>query len=210
LDLNAMTRRLLFAAMVAVALSRTSVAQVAVSPAELRAAVAALAQAEASVPETMRTSRLTAAVRWLQNNVANSRVETVSREYLQSLDRAATILSHLHNAVAIDDVTRELEAKVNHCRTLRIGMGGSVLLKVNTRRGARVVSDWQVLYLLKFDDWLKTAPRNFLRVSSPTEMNVEPGRYWIWARDPVSGSTSERVLVELTGQKELLLDLPVP
>ena len=203
-----MTRRLMFAATLAVALSRTSVAQVAVSPAELQAAVAALAQAEASVPEAMRTSRLTAAVRWLQNNVTNSRAETVSREYLQSLDRAATILSHLHNAVAIDDVTRELEAKVNHCRTLRIGMGGSVLLKVNTRRGAR--SDWQVLYLLKFDDWLKTPPRNFLRVSSPTEMNVEPGRYWIWARDPVSGSTSERVLVEVTGQKELLLDLPVP
>jgi hypothetical protein len=198
----------MFAATLAVALSRTSVAQVAVSPAELQAAVAALAQAEASVPEAMRTSRLTAAVRWLQNNVTNSRAETVSREYLQSLDRAATILSHLHNAVAIDDVTRELEAKVNHCRTLRIGMGGSVLLKVNTRRGAR--SDWQVLYLLKFDDWLKTPPRNFLRVSSPTEMNVEPGRYWIWARDPVSGSTSERVLVEVTGQKELLLDLPVP
>ena len=200
----------MFAATLAVALSRTSVAQVAVSPAELQAAVAALAQAEASVPEAVRTSRLTAAVRWLQNNVTNSRAETVSREYLQSLDRVAMILSHLHNAVAIDDVTRELEAKVNHCRTLRIGMGGSVLLKVNTRRGARVVSDWQVLYLLKFDDWLKTPPRNFLRVSSPTEMNVEPGRYWIWARDPVSGSTSERVLVEVTGQKELLLDLPVP
>jgi hypothetical protein len=74
----------------------------------------------------------------------------------------------------------------------------------------RVVADWQVLYLLKFDEWLKTPPRNFLRVSSPTEMNVEPGRYWIWAHDPATGRTSDRVLVEVAGQKELLLDLPVP
>ena len=50
----------------------------------------------------------------------------------------------------------------------------------------------------------------FFRPSSPTEMELEPGRYWVWAVDPVTGRMSERVLVPVTGQKELLFDLDIP
>jgi hypothetical protein len=205
-----MTRRLALAAIFAVAFPRPSVAQVDVSMAELQFAVTSLARAAAGLPENLRSTRLMGAIQWMQKNAANTRTESVSREYLRSLERAAKLLSHLQSATVIDDVTRELEAKVEHCRRLKVGMGGTVLLKVNTRRGASVISDWQVLYLLKFDDWLKTPPRNFLRVSSPTEMGIEPGRYWIWARDPATGKISDRVLVEVAGEKSLALDLPVP
>jgi hypothetical protein len=203
-----MTRRLMLVTALLFATSRTAGTQEAVSLAEVQAVVAGLAKAVAVLPAHPLAPRLQAATRWLQNNVKST--ENVSREYVRSLERATAILSSAMFPAAIEDVTRELEVKVDHCRKLGVGMGGFVLLKVNTRRGAQVVGEWQVLYLLKFDEWLKTPPRNFLRVSSPTEMNLEPGRYWIWARDPATGTTSDRVLVEVAGRKELLLDLPVP
>jgi hypothetical protein len=202
-------KRLLIASAMAVALTGTSDAQ-GVSIGDLRAAATSLALAVSRVPDGLRTARLTTAAEWLRNNARRANAENVSPEYVRSLDRASSLLTGSLNPDAIEDVTRELEAKVTHCRSLGIGMGGSVLVKVNTRRGDRVVSDWQVLYLLKFDEWLKTPPRNFLRVSSPAEMAIEPGRYWVWAHDPVTKQTSARVLVEVSGRKELTLDLPVP
>ena len=205
-----MMRHVIVAASLVVVLPEASLAQPPAVPADLQSAVARLAQATAAVPATLRSTRLTGATQWLQNNVAKTPARSVSPEYVQSLERAAAVLTSPPDPAAIEDVTSELEAKVEHCRRLGVGMGGSVLLKVNTRRGAQVVGDWQVLYLLKFDEWLKTPPRNFFRVSSPTEMSVEPGRYWIWAQDPGSGRTSSRVLVEVAGRKELLVDLPVP
>ena len=118
---------------------------------------------------------------WLQNNA--KKAKNVSRAYLSSLERAATLLAQSPSQEVVDDVTRDLLLKVQHCNTLGVGMGGTVLLKVNTRRGGLVVSDWQVQDLLKFDEFLKTEPRSFLRVTSPAEMNLEPGRYRIW--DPI-------------------------
>jgi hypothetical protein len=156
------------------------------------------------------TERLRASVDWLNRNYEKTNPDNVSDEYVRTLQRAGTLLSNQPTAEMIEDVTRELEAKVDHCKRLSIGMGGSVRLRVNTVRAAQIVSDWQVLYLLKFDEWLKTPPRNFPRVSSPTETSVEPGRYWVWARDPATGKTSQPVLAEVAGRPELVLDLPVP
>jgi hypothetical protein len=205
-----MKRVLIFAATVQMAFSQAAGAQVSPRATELRSALTALRTSVASVPAGLPSDRLTSAVAWLENNYSKTSPETVSEEYVRSLQRASELLSRLPTAEVVEDVASELEARVDHCRRLGIGMGGVVLLKVNTRQGARVVGDWEVLYLLKFDDWLKTPPRNFLRVSSPTEMTLEPGRYWIWARDPATRKTGERVLVQVSGQTELVLDLPVP
>ena len=109
------------------------------------------------------------------------------------------------------DVTSELEAKVEHCRVLGVGMGGSVLIRVNTRRRAQSVGDWQVQYLLKiYEHIAAVTPLTFPRLSTPTETRVEPGRYWVWARDPATGRTTERVLLRVAGQPELAVDLVVP
>jgi len=90
-------------------------------------------------------------------------------------------------------------------------MGGSVLLKVNTRRGSETVRDWQVVYLLKvYEHVAGAAPIVFPSLSTPTEAALEPGRYWLWARDPTTGRTSERALVRVLGRPELAVDLPVP
>src|SRR5262245_11272067 len=172
-----MTRCFAVAIAVMAALAQPAGAQVAASSQELTRAIQNLTRSVEALPPDLRSSRLSDAMRWLQNNVSRTQPGNVSQEYVRSLERAATILAGTPSPAAADDVTRELEAKVNHCKSLAVGMGGFVRMTVNTRRAGRVVSDWQVQYLLKFDEWLKTPPRNFLRLSSPTEMNVEPGRY---------------------------------
>jgi hypothetical protein len=114
-------------------------------------------------------------------------------------------------SAVMDDVADELEAKVEHCLQLGIGMGGSVLLNVSTRRGPQTVGDWQVLYLLKVYEYVKGAdPTVFPTLSTPTRTALEPGRYWLWARDPSTGRTSERALVRVVGRTELQIDLPIP
>jgi hypothetical protein len=205
-----MTNHLALAAGIVVALSQVAGAQPGSSRAELQGAISTLAASAASIPANQHLPRLTSALQWMRNNAAKTDEANLSQEYVRSLVRAATLLSQRPSADALEDVVRELEAKVEHCRRLGIGMGGSVLLTVNTKRAGRVVGDWHVLYLLKFDEWLKTSPRNFFRVSSPTEMAIEPGRYVIWAHDPATGTTSARLLVEVAGRKELTLDIVVP
>ena len=178
----------------------------------LDAALTALQRAVSLVTDRRYRPRLESAFLWLDRRRAASDT-AVSDEYIRSLQRIADLLERRRlnlTAALLDDVTQELEAKVDHCRTLGIGMGGSVRLTVNTRRGAQVVPNWQVFYLLKFDEWLKTPPRTFPRVSSPTDFDVDPGRYWMWARDPATGKAGERVLVDVEKKTEIAVDLPVP
>lgn len=204
-----MPRRLAIVVFV-LSLAQPSSAQLAVSPAELAGAVRVLALSVGALSPQQRSTRLADSVTWLQNNVGRTRAENVSQDYVRSLERVAAVLAGQPSAEVVEDITRDLEAKVTHCKKLGVGMGGLVSMTVNTKRGGRVVSEWEVLYQLKFDEWLKTPPRNFLRLSSPTAMNVEPGRYWIWAREANTGRTSERVLVEVAGQTQFAVDLPVP
>ena len=178
---------------------------------ELQEAVVALSKVAESVPPNLKPPGLTPAVTWLINNVGKSDTSVVSGEYLESLRRAAELLKGSKDQRLILDVTSELEAKVEHCRVLGVGMGGSVLIRVNTRRSAQSVGDWQVQYLLKIYEYITAAtPLTFPRLSTPTETRVEPGRYWVWARDPTTGRTTERVLVRVAGQPELAVDLVVP
>jgi hypothetical protein len=159
----------------------------------------------------MRTEELHSAIEWLNNRIASTDTKNVSREYLRSLQRAAELLDLTPSQGVVDDVQEELEAKVEHCKMLGIGMGGSVLVRIDTRRSSGPVSDWQVLSLLKIYERVNGAsPVTFPKLSTPTESRLDPGRYWVWAREPATGRTTERTLVRVVGQKELLVDLPVP
>lgn len=157
-----------------------------------------------------RPVRLVEAVQWLQRRAATADPSLVSVAYLRTLTSAATLLSATPTPTIIEDITEDLEAKVDHCRALNIGMGGSVLLHVNTRRGAQAVGNWQVFYLLKVFESSGTAPASFATLSSPADARLDPGRYWVWARDPATGRTSERALLRVSGKQELLVELPVP
>jgi hypothetical protein len=158
-----------------------------------------------------RPPELVEAVQWLRGRLASTDPAQVSPEYLRTFTNAAALLNGSPSSHLVDDITQELQAKVDHCRTLGIGMGGSVLLRVNTRRGSDVVNNWQVFYLLKiYEDAPGTAPTTFATLSAPAEARLEPGRYWIWARDPATGRTSERALFRVSGMQEFRVDLPVP
>ena len=182
-----------------------------VRAADLRLALVQLQAAVDTLPRGARSAGLVAAVDWLDRRSSATNPATVSEEDLRSLQRAANLLHALPTSDVIDDVTSELEAKVEHCRALGIGMGGTVRLRVSTRRGAQTVSDWQVFYLLKIYERVGAAsPAAFPTLSTPAEATLDPGRYWLWARDPATGRTSERSLVRVAGQNEFRVDLPVP
>jgi hypothetical protein len=155
--------------------------------------------------------RIETAVAWLSDRAGTTDPTQVSPEYVRSLQQLAELLRTDRRSAVANDVADELETKVEHCRLLGIGMGGSVLLRVNTRRGPQTVGDWQVFYLLKVYEHLKgAAPTVFPSLSTPTQAGLEPGRYWLWARDPSTGRTSERALVRVLGRTELQVDLPIP
>lgn len=180
--------------------------------AELRLALRQLQRTVDALPSGIKPPRLVQAVTWLVRNADadRGRAAQISEEYVRTLQRVTHLLQVPSGAV-LDDVTNELEAKVEHCKALGLGMGGSVLLRVSTRRGPQTVSDWQVFYLLKIYERVSgAAPLTFPTLSTPTETNLDPGRYWLWARDPATGRTSEPTLVSVAGRKEFLVDLPVP
>ena len=178
---------------------------------DLQETVVALSKVAESIPAALKPPGLTPSVTWMMNNIKKTDPSAVSPEYLESLRLAAELLKGSRDPRFIQDVTSELEAKVEHCRALGVGMGGSILMRVNTRSRAQSVGDWQVQYLLKIYEHIAgAAPLTFPRLSTPTETRMEPGRYWVWARDPATGRTSERVLVRVAGQPELAVDLAVP
>lgn len=202
------------AALVVAAIAwRSSVAAAQASQAQpsIVAALMQLKNAVERLPEASRSQRLVIAMEWLERNAAQADPAQISEGYVRSMQRAAQLLVGQPAAPIIDDVMEDLEAKVDHCRMLGVPMGGQVNLKVNTRRTAGEVKDWQVFYLLKFYERLPGVDAaNFPRLSTPTEVLLEPGRYWVWAKNPATGQTSERSLVRVAGQKEVILDLPVP
>jgi hypothetical protein len=178
---------------------------------DLKDALTGLRQAVAAVPSNVPTERLAAAAAWLDRNYPKAKPEEITEEYARAIQWSAELLNAQPTIDVVDDVTSELEAKVDHCRELGLGMGGLVTLTVVTRRGGGTVSDWQVLYLLKIYERVSGASaENFPTLSSPAEVRVEPGRYWVWARDPATGRSSERALVRVAGQPEIRVDLPVP
>jgi hypothetical protein len=200
-----------FALAVALVLALPDFASAQVRRADLNLALGQLDLAVRTLPPVPALSRIQAAATWLRGRADTTDPAQVSREYVRSLEQIAELLRTNRRSEVMDDAADELEAKVEHCRLLGIGMGGSVLLNVNTRRGPQAVGDWQVLYLLKVYEHVKGAAATvFPSLSTPTQVLLEPGRYWLWARDPSTGRTSERALVRVLGRTQLLVDLPIP
>lgn len=204
-----MKRWVLVAVAIVLGLTQTR-AQPLSSATEAKLVLRDLQMAAEALPPADRLPRLQAAIDWLARR-ADRIDSSISVEYVRSLHRAAQLLRTRPDRVLIEDVASELETKVEHCRVLGVGMGGSVLVRVSTRRGADTVQHWQVFYLLKIYERIKGAsPAAFPTLSTPTEVRLDPGRYWMWARDPVTGRTGDRTLVRVAGQTELPIDLPVP
>ena len=200
-----------FALAIALVIALPNVASAQVRRADLDLALGQLRLAVRALPPVAALPKIETAVAWLSDRAATTNPADVSTEYLRSLQQLAELMRTDRRSEVMDDVAEELEAKVEHCRRLGIGMGGSVLLRVSTRRGPQTVGNWQVLYLLKVYEHVKgAAPTVFPSLSTPTQVTLEPGRYWLWARDPSTERTSERALVRVLGQTQLQVDLPIP
>jgi hypothetical protein len=111
----------------------------------------------------------------------------------------------------LNDLSEDLEVKLEHCVLSGGKLGGSVAVTVRTVRGGEEVRNRQVFYLPKLLE-LSTAasPDQFPQLSSPTRETLVPGRYVMWSRDPATNQVSERTVVKVgEGRMDLLLDLPV-
>jgi hypothetical protein len=200
-----------FALVIALLLTLPGVSSAQVRRADLDEALAQLALAVRASPPFAALPRIQAAVTWLTDRARTTDPDQVSQEYVNSLKQLAELMRVERRSAVIDDVAEELEAKVDHCRRLKIDMGGSVLLRVSTRRGAETVGNWQVFYLLKVYEHVKgAAPMAFPSLSSPAQASLDPGRYWVWARDPATGRTSDRALLRVAGETQFQVDLPIP
>jgi hypothetical protein len=200
-----------FALSIALVLALPHFASAQVRRADLDLAIGQLGLAARALPPVAALPRIQAAVTWLSDRARTTDPAQVTPTYLKSLQQLAELMRIDRRADVMDDVADELDAKVEHCRRLGIGMGGTVLLHVSTRRGPQSIGDWQVFYLLKVYEHVKGAtPAVFPSLSTPTRSTLEPGRYWLWARDPSTGRTSERALVRVVGRTELQVDLPIP
>lgn len=185
---------------------------------ELRRTTEDLYQAVLSARGVTTPASLVASASWLRDSVRRpafwngptTRASDVSADYVRSLQTATDLLRRQPSDQVLHDIAEDLALKVEHCRALKIGMGGGVKLIVNTRRGDGSVRNLQVRYLLKFFETAAgVEPGTFARLSSPTDSTVAPGRYWVWAVDPATGRSSSRTLVRAAGQKELVVDVPV-
>jgi hypothetical protein len=199
---------------IAVAIATQVQAQQVTPPDELRRTLIDLRNAADALPSGPVKQRILDAARWFDESVrlqpARHEVN-VSPEYTRSLQLATGLLKTRPSEAVLKDIADDLEAKRQHCSELGVGMGGTVVVTVRTPRAGVTVNNWQVQYLLKFYESVSGAqPGTFGRVSSPTVATLEPGRYWIWARDPSSGKTSERVLTRVAGAKQVEVDVPVP
>ena len=95
--------------------------------------------------------RVQVAADWLLSRVNTTKPSEVTTEYLRALQRSAELV-RTGSPADSEDVASELEAKVDHCRKLGIGMGGTVTLRVNTLRGGKPVPNLRVQLLLKIHE----------------------------------------------------------
>jgi hypothetical protein len=186
----------------------------------LEEALTSLMASAEKLPPGRERDRIQASGRWLLRRV--NQASGVSEEYRVSLVRLAESLAAIAGRSALAgggreeaplaDIAEELETKRDHCEKLNLGMGGTVKLRVTTLRDARhVVGGWQVFYLLKIYEHAKDrSPEMAPGWTSPAVANLEPGRYFIWARDPASGRNTERLLLRLSGSPSIEQPILVP
>jgi hypothetical protein len=195
----------------------------AVESPQVKASLEALAVLLSRVPPAsapLRTAQRRAATALLQLQALSSKWPAESPEdYRDNLAGDVRALDEAINAGNVDalvattqSVAEDLEVKLEHCNLSGGKLGGSVTVRVRTVKGSDEIASWQVFYMPRvFEAAPNASPDLFPQLSSPTEDTLVPGRYVMWARDPVSSRVGERTVVKVgEGKKELVLDLPVP
>ena len=191
--------------------------------------VSQLDGAARALPAKLRSTRLLAAIDWMRGKAHGSGAArrprrprtaggpdpawpTSRTRYMAALQRATDVLRQEPSAAAVEDVALDLEAKVAHCRRLKIGMGGTVVLRVNTRRDGVDVRNLEVQYIPKFFEFVKGGDRDQLPWRELTRREARPRPAatcsgLVSPSVPASGALLRRV--DVYGQPEVVVDLPV-
>jgi len=192
-------------------------------PPEVKASFSTLATALTRIPPAsaaMRTAQGRASAALSRLQALSAKWPATSPEdyrdnlagHVAALEAALGIGQIESLTAAVQAVAEDLEIKLEHCMKSGGTLGGSVMVRVRTLAGSEEHRNWQVFYMPRiFEAAANASPDLFPQLSSPTEETLVPGRYVMWARDPVTARLGERTVVKVgEGRKELLLDLPVP
>jgi hypothetical protein len=143
----------------------------------------------------------------------------IADDYLPQLKKDSEVLNtalHLiSNKISIDSFADlgpaldDMYFKVNAC-LLNNGIAvGSVSVKVHTKRSGVEVSNWRVFYMAKILLlYSGPSPTVFPQLSSPTQWELAPGNYIMWAEDPDTAKKSVKQEIPVDRNQEC--DLAVP
>jgi hypothetical protein len=110
---------------------------------------------------------------------------------------------------SLGDALDDFYLKVNACLLNGGKAVGAVSVNVHTKHSGIEVSNWRVVCMAKilqlYSNHYTTA---FPRLSSPTQWELAPGRYIMWAEDPETGNTSSKQEIPIDRNQEC--DLVVP
>ena len=113
------------------------------------------------------------------------------------------------------EVAADLRLKAEHCRRSGVGLGGRVKVVVKTKRDGKETGGFLIYYLRPIYKYIEGFPaERFPAQSSPTEQELSPSKYYIWAEKPgldthVPPKGADPIAVGF-GDRRKELDIPVP
>jgi hypothetical protein len=109
----------------------------------------------------------------------------------------------------IADVLDDLYLKAHACLLNRGEAVASVSVTVHTKKSGTEVSNWRVLCMAKILRlYPSSSPTAFPRLSSPTQWNLAPGKYIMWAENPDTWQKSTEQEIPVDCNQDC--DLPIP
>jgi hypothetical protein len=158
---------------------------------------------------------------WLRESVRsrpNLRLPPTSLSALEA-DLSALIMSsgfpESDRKRVVEVVREDLKLKAEYCRAHPDGMAAHITLRVRTwqQGDKREASQWRVMYINAPLRGFRGAEK-FPKLSSPTEVQVPPGVYMIWAQDDTNDARRGPDTIVRPGaapdQRDLEADLLIP
>ena len=145
---------------------------------------------------------------------------TLAKDYIPQLTKdsevlqtALDLISKKRSVDSLDDklgpALDDMYFKVNACLLNNGKAVGSVSVKVHTKRSGVEVSNWRVFSLAKILRlYPNSSPTAFPQLSSPTQWELAPGNYIMWAEDPETAKKSLNQEIPVDRNQEC--DLAVP
>lgn len=109
----------------------------------------------------------------------------------------------------IADVLDDLYMKANACLLNGREAVASVSVTVHTKKSGTEVSNWRVLCMAKILRlYPYSSPTAFPQLSSPTQWDLAPGKYIMWAENPDTRQKSQEQEIPIDRKQECDLVLP--